>query len=865
MMTGDYTKVPLRPNDRWTGARMQQGRVMFDHDLNLNIDAAARASRALASDVIGPAGVVAGSQDFRVGVTTSGTLDVKVHAGRIWVDGTMAHAPEDFGYLSQDQIEPLPTNGRALVYLDVFEQHVQPAEAGDALIDPALAPVDSTARTRIGYRVRCAPTLADTCQAAWEGLATAAGSTGTLTIDRVAPAAPADPCAPPGDPLGQLPDGLFRVEVIDPGGAGSARFAWSYQNGSPAVAVQEFAGDRVTLRPSAAVKFATGELVEVSWLARREDRVAHGALYTIAQSPETGAGGDILTLDRAVAAPADADGLVVRRWDGEATGAAATVSAILLGNDLGVRFRARAGDYVVGDAWCARVREQAGVGIELRVDAPADGVRHAFAPLALVDLGARQVLHDCRPTFVPLTAIKHHCGSCTVSAVPGDDLQAAVDSLPASGGELCLAAGLYSLPAPVRIAARRRVVVSGAGPATVLRATQTEAALIVRDSSQIEIRHVRLEGGSPGKVGDPGLNGALTVLASSEVTLSESSLSCPESPAGRAQTCVTVRSVDGRDPDRIRIERNRMRVGPWETGVLLVDVGTAVVAGNEISLAGDPEGQGVKAGGEPMARGLRSLIAAAVRPEAESGTKPVKVAGTKEPLHVLTGSGAEKLIAAIAARLTAAQVSRRGAFKALQAATVRVADGPARARLPKSAQAVIDQLQIDLRVVGQGIVAGGSRAGTIEIADNLIEHAVQGIHVGVSHADQAGREAADTVMIARNVVHALVPSQYDRDRHAVFVGNARSIHVVDTVATLERTGSLPFLRTPVEGIRIHGELGAFLTVRQSSLSGFRVGVRVVPLGRPTSPRMWFVAETMAAGATTAVDAPSTVQQERNSP
>ena len=305
-------------------------------------------------------------------------------------------------------------------------------------------------------------------------------------------------------------------------------------------------------------------------------------------------------------------------------------------------------------------------------------------------------------------------------------------------------------------------------------------------------------------------------------------------------------------------------MGAWETGVLLVDVGTAVVAGNEISLAGDPEGQGVKAGGEPMARGLRSLIAAAVRPQAEPGTKPVKVAGG-EPLHVLTGSGADKLIAAIAARLTAKQVSRRGALKALQAAAVRVADGPARARLPKSAQAVIDQLQVDLRVVGQGIVVGGSRAGTIEIAVNLVEDAVQGIHVGISHADQAGREAADTVMIARNVVHALVPSQYDRDRHAVFVGNARSIHVVDTVATLERTGSLPFLRTPVEGIRIHGELGAFLTVRQSSLSGFRVGVRVVPLGTPASPRMWFVAETMAAGATTAVDAPAAVQQERNSP
>jgi hypothetical protein len=187
------------------------------------------------------------------------------------------------------------------------------------------------------------PTVADTCQAAWDGFMRVAGSTGLLSVERVAPAAPADPCAPPGDPLGQLPDGLFRVEVIDPGGPGDARFAWSFENGGAAVAVSELAGDRVTLRPSAAVKFASGEQVEVSWLARREDRVPHGALYTISQPPETGRGGDILTLDRPPTAPAGANGLVVRRWDGEAVGAAAAVSAALRGTDLGVRFRAGAG------------------------------------------------------------------------------------------------------------------------------------------------------------------------------------------------------------------------------------------------------------------------------------------------------------------------------------------------------------------------------------------------------------------------------------------------------------------------------------------------------------------------------------------
>jgi len=65
-MTGDYTKVPLREADRWTGARMQQGRVLLDHEWNLNIDAAARTAADTVRDVVGGNGVPEGSTAFRV-------------------------------------------------------------------------------------------------------------------------------------------------------------------------------------------------------------------------------------------------------------------------------------------------------------------------------------------------------------------------------------------------------------------------------------------------------------------------------------------------------------------------------------------------------------------------------------------------------------------------------------------------------------------------------------------------------------------------------------------------------------------------------------------------------------------------------
>src|SRR6266511_446324 len=207
-MNGDYTKVPLRRDERWTGARMQEGRVLLDHEWNLNLDAAARATQAAAADVIGPAGVPVGSDAFKVGFSLG---SLTIHGGRMWVEGLAALAAAPFTYASQDQIDPLPATGTVLVYLDVFDEHVQPAEDPLELLDPALAHVDSAARTRVGYRVRVNPTTKTTCKDAFAELTLPAESSGAMTITRAGPPAPPDPCSPPADPLGRLPDGLFRV------------------------------------------------------------------------------------------------------------------------------------------------------------------------------------------------------------------------------------------------------------------------------------------------------------------------------------------------------------------------------------------------------------------------------------------------------------------------------------------------------------------------------------------------------------------------------------------------------------------------------------------------------------------------------
>jgi hypothetical protein len=64
---------------------------------------------------------------------------------------------------------------------------------------------------------------------------------------------------------------------------------------------------------------------------------------------------------------------------------------------------------------------------------------------------------------------------------PGDSLPDAVAKLPAAGGELALRAGTYELDAPLAIASRSRVALTGAGASTIVRCATAESAITLTD------------------------------------------------------------------------------------------------------------------------------------------------------------------------------------------------------------------------------------------------------------------------------------------------------------------------------------------------------------------------------------------------
>lgn len=836
-MSGDVTSVPLRERDRWTGARMQQGRVLLDTDWNLTLDGAARETRDLARAAIGPAGVAAGSDAF--GITFIGGA-LTIRAGAMWIGGLLARNPVDLPHAAQPGIPDLPASGLAAIYLDAFAEEVQGPEDPAEVLDPALDGIDTTTRQRVGWRVRAVPVASPRCGEA--DLPPGRG-TGTLDVERTSAPPPADACAPPDDPLGRLPDGLLRIEVLDAGTAQTARFGWSYAAGSETLAAS-VAGATATVTASPALALAVGDLVEVSTLDRRADRRDHGPLHTVT-AVVPGPGGDTVTLAPASTVAGNPPGISLRRWDGQGVGAAAGITATFDGEDLGVRFRARPGTYLAGEWWGVRIRGSAADGIELRSAAAPDGVLHHLAPLAVVDLDAAAVLTDCRRTFRPLTELRG--GTCTVVAFPGDDLQAALDALPSGGGILCLAAGRYDLAGPLRIQDRHRIVVSGVGPATVLAITSSETVLVASRCTDLEIRSLRVEAGQPptSPPGESGLLGAITVLDSDGLLIRDCQITCPDSD-DRAQSCLHVGTgpeAGGAGPGRTEIRHNRLEVGSHQVGVLVVSGTETVIVDNDVRLA------------TASIRRVPRLLAAEFARYVAQQLLPT--AGGRELRR--TGPPSVRELAAAWARRLPDDGPRTEA--SLRRFVIAALTEPGSMRLGGTTTATLLPLLLEnARVVGQGIVVGGARAERVLIEGNTVAPALQGLHAGLQARGLEPPLRAREVRIHANTVGCVVPSFWSRGRHAVYVGNADRISVLDNHASLSRWG---FDRgpAPVDAVRIWGALGPWVQVRGLDLRGpFRTGLVL----RDTAPasrdrQLRYVSDVLNADGAQAVDASPPLQ------
>ena len=443
-MRADLSRDSYDPLKRYYRVLMQQGRVQMDADWNEQAAILLHRLECLITDLVGPG---AGRADSFEVAAVLNTRDFTVSKGRYYAEGLLIESFADLTFSQQAGVTgdtpDLKASQPYLVYIDAWEELVTGLQDPD-LTDVALGGLDTTARTRVAWRVRthtvsqvkgCKSLEGD---AIWRDLLSsiAPSNRGTMTVRAREVAANQEiaPCITPPQARYRGPENqLYRVEIHDGGRAdehSGATFKWSRENGSMAVAVLDRSEDSLTLSSLGQDRagIQVGDWVEVT-----DDTTPLGPLFRVVKTDVLGRRVTLDTKGRPPLINIQADlHPVLRRWDQKPgaenvgglklRGGVAVVREganeenwLALEDGIEVQFRpAAAGEqsYQPGDYWVFAARTANGGEVVWPTDdtgkpvpQPPKGVRHRYAPLAMLNFDGNgdPVKFDCRQ-LLPLTS-----------------------------------------------------------------------------------------------------------------------------------------------------------------------------------------------------------------------------------------------------------------------------------------------------------------------------------------------------------------------------------------------------------------------------------------------------------------------------
>lgn len=656
-MGADISRVRFDARNDYNGLVIQQGRVRLDADDNEQSAITDRRLRAQTADLgsygLADAGVAVipkTTPDAFKLTLTAGTLTLG--RGRIYVDGILAEnhgtgavydpllaeltGDTDTAYDHQPYLPnppALPTKGTHLIYLDVWERELTPDQQ-PALVEPALG-VDTTARTQVVWQVRAlapdAPGIDCSTPSSsipgWPDLI--APPTARLTVGTQAVPAADDPCSlPPAGGYRGLENQTYRVQVHQPGAAGTATFTWSRDNGSVAIAVTEVVS-ATQLRLASLGKDAdflgikTGDWVEIID-DTHELNGSPGELRHVTVHPEdmsisfdspppgtSGGTGPLPAGWPTTTTDAVAGHLRVRRWDGADGETTIDAAPIALEHGITVELTAGADGFKTGQYWTFAART-ATADVEELTSAPPLGPKHHYARLGVIDFAGQTVVSaQCPPLWPPDSAP----GCDTVTVCPDEHgsghmtIQQAINTVVSKGGgSICLCAGTFTLDAPLTILKGHGVWLRGQGAATIV---QSHADVIdVQGSRAIAITDMRLvsDNAPTTTTGAAAMATAVVRLQhNQDVSLERLSMAAPDGSAGvalqgsafgtrirdcevSADVCVTAIGSESVDLHTLEITRSTLSAstgGVHLEGVTLnglVRVGDNVIVGGDIGL-----------------------------------------------------------------------------------------------------------------------------------------------------------------------------------------------------------------------------------------------------------------------------------------
>jgi hypothetical protein len=424
-MKGDFTRDTFDPSHEFYRVLLQQGRVQLDADWNEQIAILLHRFEGFAVDVFGAHGGPATDCGFAVFQDEDGAW---LSRGRYYVEGVQCENREVVKLEPPRKTESSKEREAYLVYLDVFEQYVAPAQ-DPVIVEAALGTHDTAARSRVRWTVKYwslsakAPADERTAEEHWERELeralpeiAARDRRGLLRARALAPFGYTGPQSQ-----------LYRVEIHQGGLCGGERavtWKWSRENGSVTFAAS-VADATLELKAGAQAvsAFSVGDWVEIVGRSDLEDSIPKRPLRQVTKVDVSAAK---ITLDASPGSFDADDYPVVRRWDqqlGVDGGDLAPYGGCLpliedhwlsVEQGIDVSFSRASGDaphlYRGGDYWMIPARTPtAAIEWPARGEdgeaLPPRGVTHRYAPLAilLMDKDTFKPAHDFRIRCKPLS------------------------------------------------------------------------------------------------------------------------------------------------------------------------------------------------------------------------------------------------------------------------------------------------------------------------------------------------------------------------------------------------------------------------------------------------------------------------------
>ena len=312
------------------------------------------------------------------------------------------------------------SEGRYLVYLDVWERHITALEDPE-IREVALGGPDTATRTKTIWQVKLYETDEGVGCRRFSGDWVPEGleSTGKLAARAEPDDTSDEPCiVPPEAGYRRLENQLYRVEIHEGGQGGEATFKWSRENGSVVSKWESQDGNELGVSstgPDEMLDFDAGDWVEITD-DTRELRGEPGILTQLENVKN-----QTLVIDSATTVDRNdfPRNPKIRRWESENALTVPEDGDIWLDLEDGVQVKFDPdGMYQTGDYWLIPARTNTGDVIwpvdevsGLPLFEGKHGIDHHYCPLALVSIFESEggLLWepgvDCRREFPPLTEL----------------------------------------------------------------------------------------------------------------------------------------------------------------------------------------------------------------------------------------------------------------------------------------------------------------------------------------------------------------------------------------------------------------------------------------------------------------------------